>query len=218
MSALPADLAALLPTATVSAWTTIAPLVPGNGYLVGGTALTVHLGHRISRDLDFFVPDPFDPEELIDILQSAGEFRATRLEPGTLNGVFAGTKVQFLDASGQRVLAPALDVAGIRVASLADVFATKLKVIADRGELRDYFDLLVIEQKSHLAAEAGLGLFVQRYRPRVPEQAVARIVLGLGYLEDVADDPTLPLSRTEIETYWRRRQPEISQSWRQSPA
>ncbi|WP_343710763.1 nucleotidyl transferase AbiEii/AbiGii toxin family protein [Mycobacterium sp.] len=208
-----ADLEQFLPSATRAAWSRLAPLVPDDGYLAGGTALTVHLMHRVSRDLDFFIPSPFDTEGLVDALAAAGSLTPTRLEAGTLNGVFDDTKIQCLDASGQHMLDETKDVAGVRVAGMRDLFATKLEVIADRGELRDYFDLLVIEQQAGLRAEEGLNLFVERYRPRVPRQAIARIVLGLGYLGDVADDPTSPMRREEIERYWRRRQPEIGKAF-----
>ena len=35
---------------------------------------------------------------------------------------------------------------------------------------------------------------------------------ALGYLDDVADDPALPMDRTEIGDHWKRRQPEIVRS------
>jgi len=38
---------------------------------------------------------------------------------------------------------------------------------------------------------------------------VSNIVRGLGYLGDVTDDLQLPVKRSVIERYWRRRQPEI---------
>ena len=38
-------------------------------YLVGGTALALQLGHRISIDLDLFTPEPFDKKNLIEILE-----------------------------------------------------------------------------------------------------------------------------------------------------
>ena len=31
-------------------------------------------------------------------------------------------------------------------------------------------------------------------------------IVRLGYFEDVADDPALPVSRQEIEDYWTQRQ------------
>lgn len=212
MSGFPPGLRELLPASTIATWTAVAPLVPAGGYLAGGTALTVHLLHRVSRDLDFFLPSAFDPEALAGILERAGTFEATQLEEGTLNGIFEGTKVQFLEATTQHQLDPTIPTAGVEVAGLRDLFAMKLKVIADRGELRDYFDLLTLERRTDLRAETILPLFVERYRPRIPRQAVATIVLGLGYLGDVGDDPTLPLSRSDIEAYWQHRQPQIGQA------
>ncbi len=46
-----------------------APVVAkGKFYLAGGTALALHLGHRLSRDLDWFTAHPFDGEQLAKAL------------------------------------------------------------------------------------------------------------------------------------------------------
>jgi len=37
-------------------------------------------------------------------------------------------------------------------------------------------------------------------------------VRALGYLDDVADDPGLPMYQRDIEAYWKQRQPEIIRS------
>src|SRR5262249_40072056 len=118
-------------------------------------------------------------------------------------------RIQVFDAHDQRLLEPPATVAGIRVAGIGDLLATTLKVVGDRGELRDYFDLKTIEELTAYRVEQGLALYVARYEPRVPESAIAPIVRALGYFGDVADDPGLPASRTDIEPYWRRRQPQI---------
>ena len=39
-------------------------------YLVGGTALALQLGHRISIDLDLFTTEPFDKSDLLDLLNA----------------------------------------------------------------------------------------------------------------------------------------------------
>ena len=44
----------VLPTGTAAAWDAIVPVIPPGTYLGGGTAIAVHLAHRVSRDLDFF--------------------------------------------------------------------------------------------------------------------------------------------------------------------
>ena len=205
---LPPALVDILTRATAATWQAIAPAVPEGAYLVGGTAIAVHLAHRMSRDLDFFTTMPFDPADIEARLRAVGDFEPTRVEEGTLNGMLDGTKVQFLDATGQSVLEPTTTVGGLRVAGLGDLLATKLKVIVDRGELRDYFDVWRIEQAGR-SAEEGISLFVARDRPDDTGRAVEAIVRGLGYFGDVADDPTLPASRSAIEAYWMRRQPEI---------
>ena len=39
-------------------------------YLVGGTALALHLGHRMSVDLDLFSNSEFDTKEMIEQLEN----------------------------------------------------------------------------------------------------------------------------------------------------
>jgi hypothetical protein len=201
------SLVGVLPAGTLKAWRTLAPVVPTVAYLSGGTALTAHLRHRVSRALEFFTEEMFDTRALNSALNSVGVFAPTLAEKGTLNGVFEDTKVQFLDASSQRLLEPTTPFGGIRLASLADVLATKLKVIQDRGALRDYFDLMIID--GHIPMEEGLGYLVQKYEPVAPAGLIANVVRGLGYLDDVEDDPSLPVPRADIEAFWVRRQPRI---------
>jgi Nucleotidyl transferase AbiEii toxin, Type IV TA system len=203
----------ILPPDTGATWDAIAPLVPPDAYLAGRTAIAVHLGHRISRDLDFFFHHGnVDLDELARRLSGAGPFAVTERAPGTLNGVFSATKVQFLHADEgrpQHLLEPPEVVDGLHVAQLSDLMAMKLKVVGDRGELRDYFDLMVIEQQTGRTVDEGLALFIERFQPEYPQQAIDHILLGLGYFDDVDPDDALPVPRADIVDYWTRRQPEI---------
>lgn len=208
----PEHLEKVLPASAREAWTALAGNLPDGAYLVGGTAIAAHLGHRVSRDLDFFVAESFDPDELARVLDPLGRFAATQLSAGTLNGYLGETRVQFLDAQDQHSVDVFMEVAGIPVAGLRDLLATKLKVIGDRGELRDYFDVLVIERNTGHRVEEGLAVVVERYRPATPDAVILHIVRALGYLDDVADDPALPMKRAEIEAYWKKRQPAIIRS------
>jgi hypothetical protein len=203
---LPEELLAMLPPATGDAWRKIAPLLPPSAYLAGGTALTVHLLHRISRDLDIFLERHEDLQSLWKRIAGAGDALASQQDDHTINCVFDSTRVQVLDASTQAMVAPTTTIGGLRIASIEDIMAMKLKVIVDRGELRDYFDLMSIETKCSLFAETGLALSIERYSPSQPDQYVNSIVKSLGYFQDVADDPELPAPRSEIEEYWMRRQ------------
>jgi len=97
----------------------------------------------------------------------------------------------------------------VHVVGLGDLLAMKLNAIAGGGELRDYFDLMTIDQQSGRTIEEGLALFLARYRPAHQDSALTPILLALGHLDDVADDPFLPVDRDTIARYWHQRQPAI---------
>jgi hypothetical protein len=203
----------ILPPDTALTWETIARIVPPTAYLGGGTAIAVQLAHRASRDLDFsFHHDSVDLDELTVMLSSAGPFAITERAPGTLNGVFSATRVQFLHADEvrpQQLLESPTQVDGLHIAQISDLMAMTLKVVGDRGELRDYFDLMTIEQQTRRTVDEGLVLFAERFQPEYPDQAINHILLGLGYFDDVDPDETLPAPRQQIVDYWTRRQREI---------
>ncbi len=204
---IPAHIGRVLPVDTARSWELIAPLLPDSAVLYGGTAIAVQLQHRVSRDLDFFFHTDFDTQAIARALSQRGTFAAAQHSADTLNGIFNATKVQFLRAYKQQPVGPATEVAGIRVAHLRDLMATKLKAVADRSELRDYFDIMALEQTG-LSVETGLIL----YRKRCGLDSTADltpIVRALGYFGDVGDDPGLPIARDVIEDYWAARQPHI---------
>lgn len=210
---LPDWLEALLSGEAAAAWERVAPLVPEEAYLGGGTAIAVHLRHRQSRDLDFFFhEDTVDLDRLAERLGAYGPFAIVERARGTLNGLFGETRVQFLRAGIERPdrrLEPTTLVGGLRVAGLGDLLAMKLNAIAGRAQLRDYFDVMTIEQQGGRTIEEGLGLFLARYQPEHEDSAITPIVLALGHLDDVAEDPFLPVERDAIVRYWQRRQPEL---------
>jgi hypothetical protein len=209
--------AAVLPKDTARSWEAIAPSVPRGAYLAGGTALAVHLRHRISRDLDFLIHRPVDLDQVTAALRSGGGFAVTLRDDRTLNGVFSNTPVQFMSVEGQRQLEPTTAVAGIEVAGMGDILAMKVEVIGDRGELRDYFDVMAIERKAGRTVEEGLGLYMARWGVEPEHVSVRHIVEGLGFFDDVGDDEALPVSRDEIVSYWHKRQPELIRNLGRSP-
>lgn len=202
----------VLPKDTAASWAILRDILPKSMTLFGGTAIAAHLHHRLSRDLDFFFDDPtFDLDALKAQLESLRPTAVTYQDKKTLNALFGETKIQFLSSTGQRDIQPATNIEGIQVAGLRDLAATKLKVVADRGELRDYFDIMVIEQRTSITTESALLDYEFRYNDTNPNNVIG-IVRGLGYLGDVIDDPGLPVTRGRIETYWQSRQISIIQS------
>ncbi len=203
---LPEGLRRVLPADTAKAWSTLASQLPDPLYLGGGTAVAVHLGHRESRDLDFFFDEAVDLERLADRLAELGEFAVTLRSPGTLKGLFGGTRIEVFDASSLRLLAEPKRVAGLEVASLQDLMAMKLKVMAERGEMRDYFDVKAIDEDGGISVEEGVELFMLRYGIDPADEAIPHLLRAMGDLSDVEEDNLLPTSRADLQAWWSRRQ------------
>lgn len=210
---LPRELREVLPTDSARAWAELAPILPSALYLGGGTAVAAHLHHRESRDLDFFYhAGAVDLEALRQLLDETGRFALTGEAPGTIRGLYGRTKLEFfhadIDRPRKQLRAP-IEVAGLHVASLPDLAAMKLKVIGDRGELRDYFDLKLIEQEGGITIEDGLGYLLERFNVTREHASINHIVKALGYLDDVEEDKLLPVTKAELAAWWERRQAQL---------
>lgn len=209
----PAELRATLAPGTAETWEALAPHLPASLYLGGGTAVAVHLRHRESADLDFFYHDSsVELDQLADQLSGVGPFAITRRAPGTLRGLFADTKVEFLHADEVRpqvLLREPTEIAGLRVAALEDLMAMKLKVIGDRGEARDYFDVMSMDKRGAVTLEDGIALFLERYELAPSSEALPHLISALGYLDDVEQDDSLPLDKRALARWWQERQPRL---------
>lgn len=118
--------------------------------LYGGTAIALRLGHRSSVDFDFFSERPLDQ----DAIRTAFPFMAkstllqdrqntlTVLVPCDDSGC-EPVKLSFFGAIAfGRVGEPDITEDGVlQVASLDDLMATKVKVILQRAEAKDYRDI-----------------------------------------------------------------------------
>ena len=206
----------VLTPAMLQIWDLVGSLSPPSGELMGGTALAIHLEHRQSEDLDIFVHRPFDPLNLLERLQEHGPVESDYWSEGTLNCVFGDVKLQYLLATGQQRIERGRKVGEMSVGSFPDVVATKLKVVGDRGELRDYYDLMCIETMGGTTVVRMLDWYCLRYGVDRTHQSVYHIVRALGSFNDVADDTWLseclgkPRLLDAVARYWQRRQPEIA--------
>jgi hypothetical protein len=206
MNDLPRHVRHILPADTATAWLTLAPHLPAELYLGGGTAVAVHLGHRESRDLDFFFHQEVDLDSVRDLLDGLGPFAVTNRSEGTLRGLFGATKVEFFDASQLRQLTEPALVAGLNVAGLQDLMAMKMKVMAERGEMRDYFDVKAIDEKGAVSVEEGVELYMRRYGIDPSSDALPHLYRTMGDLSDVETDELLPIELAELQQWWSARQ------------
>jgi len=199
----------VLPADTAKAWLTLAPRLPRQLYLGGGTAVAVHLGHRQSRDLDFFFHRKIDLASLKELLAGLGTFAVTHESEGTLKGLFGATKVEVFDASQLKQLTEPANIAGIRVAGLQDLMAMKLKVMAERGEMRDYFDVRAIDEDGTVSLEEGVEAYLKRYSINPSSDALPHLYRTMGDLSDVEVDESLPIGKPELQKWWSKRQVQV---------
>jgi hypothetical protein len=114
-------------------------------YLAGGTALALHVGHRVSIDFDFFTEKDFETEDVYEQVQQVfGKTLRTQESPRTLAVVIQDdVRVSFM---GYRypLLETCVDTEHMRLASLPDIGCMKFGAIVSRAELKDYVDLFFI--------------------------------------------------------------------------
>ena len=142
----------ILQAAQKKLWPLMAPLKDLGYCLYGGTAIALRFGHRRSMDFDFFTGRPLDRKVLEKALPWFGDATVLQAEPDT-HVLLASVprsrhevKVSFFGGLRiGRVGAPELSDDGvILVASVRDLLATKLKVLFDRVEPKDYLDIAEI--------------------------------------------------------------------------
>ena len=190
------------------AWDTVVNFVHADGrrwYLAGGTALSLYLAHRDSEDLDLFIHENFDADELADLLDSSGYFAIDLVEENTVNCFLDETRVQFLGVPAQTVLAEPHIINGLAVASMKDIMAMKMAAVTGRAKLRDYVDIMEIDVRGGVSVELGLSYLVKRFHLRTPDTTVRQIVSQLGYLDDLDDDPLAGYSKSAVVDFWSAR-------------
>jgi hypothetical protein len=192
----------ILPPAQRWLWPHLAGATTLGFVLYGGTAIALRLGHRISVDFDFFMSRAIDRTAITDTLPWMREATVLQDAPDTLtvlascvDGRRESVKVSFFGMPGfGRIVEPdATDDGVLRVATLVDLMATKLKVILQRAEARDYRDIAAMLRAGKSLAD-GLGgaraLFGTSFQPS--EALKALVYFQDGDLGDLAtDDKTL---------------------------
>lgn len=143
------------------------------------------MGHRISRDLDFFTQQPLDSEKLFGEIKALGvKILLDHQSQGSLIVSANGTKVSAFHYPYPFV-EPAARFHTVAVAGLLDIAAMKIIAITQRGKRRDFVDLYFILQDIP-CAKVGRAL-VRRYGP----ERINPVHIGkaLVYFQDAEGDP-----------------------------
>jgi len=150
--------------------------------LVGGTALALRFGHRISVDLDFFTQDIFDANALGEHLHQAVGLKEIQTATNTLRGYVGDVKLDFI-RHDYPCLSPAEQIQGVRLSSVEDLSAMKLNAISNRGSKKDFWDL------HRLLEEGTCEEWIACAKEKYTSESVWNIRRSLCYFDDAEIDP-----------------------------
>jgi Nucleotidyl transferase AbiEii toxin, Type IV TA system len=184
-----------------------------SGYtLIGGTALSIQIGHRLSEDIDLCTWSsseiPLPTEEIhsklrknfnqVDLIVNVGQ---------QIDFMVDGVKVTFFN---DRYAEPPQfkekkEIFGILMADIYSIAGMKATIGFKRAKFRDYYDLFCIA-KDHLSLQDILTSALE-FKPMYNSRMVAQILTGDNPCEDENIDllkPAYKVTTTQIKDFFVR--------------
>lgn len=153
--------------------------------LVGGTALSLQIGHRESEDLDLFSVEPLDNLSVQALLIEKYGFEPSMIADNTLIGFIDGVKIDVI-YHPFAWLENAVEEDGMRIASKSDIAAMKMHAIINSGKRpKDFVDISFLSM--HYSYNELKRLLLRRYPAYDPIMADKAII----YFGDI-DENLIP--------------------------
>ena len=159
--------------------------------LVGGTALSLQYGHRMSIDLDFFGNVNFLDDKLIsEQFASIGNAELVNQSSVMLGFFINEIKVDIVKYKYDFIEKPITEGI-IRLAHPKDIGAMKLAAISGRGKRKDFYDLY------YLLRDYSLVDLISFNKKKFPDSNEMIIIKSLGYFDD-ADLDQQPILMEQV--------------------
>jgi predicted nucleotidyltransferase component of viral defense system len=169
--------------------------------LAGGTNLALRIGHRKSIDLDFFCLEPFNNEDILEILKQRYRINILHTNKNSIQLLVNEIKVDFLRHNYIEI-EPVEIIEDVPMYSFADISAFKLNAIMNRGSKKDFWDIYFIIQI--IGVKNLFDNFEMKYGGNYDLTALIRSILYFGDAEKDIDPFTLiPVSWDEVKRYIR---------------
>jgi predicted nucleotidyltransferase component of viral defense system len=182
-------------------------------YLGGGTAVALHLGHRLSNDLDFYCPEHFNVAVLDARLHDFEVYRRERLSEDTLLGALEDLRISFFWYRYQLMEEPVIALS-TRILRLPDLAAMKIEAIAQRNTKRDFIDLYFMAHEADITPQKAIEYHRAKFAGLNINQT--HLILSLGYFEEADDDimpkMLIPVSWEEVKRYFARESQMLAKS------
>ena len=150
--------------------------------LVGGTALSLQIGHRESEDLDLFSVEPLEGMLVQQMLVDKYGFLPTVVAENTLIGFIQGVKIDVIYHPFPW-LEPAIEEDGIRIATKTDIAAMKVHAIINSSKRpKDFVDVAFLSM--HYSYNQIKALLLKRYPAYDPIMA-DKAVIYFGDIDEL---------------------------------
>lgn len=160
-----------------------------NAYLAGGTALALQIGHRYSKDFDFFTREEFSENVFAQrIKKLIPSFKLEKKEQGTIIGNIKDFRFSlfFYDYP---LISKLYKFSDVKIADVKDIAPMKIAAISSRGTKRDFVDLyFIIEKEKIFTLEEVLRLYDEKFKA-LKENKI-HILKSLVYFEDADNEKT----------------------------
>ena len=159
-----------------------------NFSLVGGTALSLQYGHRISIDLDLFSTEPFDYFSITTALQNVFDDNFEYENKESRFGIFCfinSIKVDIIKYKHKQI-DTTITEDSIRMYSSSEIAAMKIQAILGRGKKKDFWDMATLLQ--HYSLEEIIGFHTKKYPS---QQLLISIPQAIIYFDEAeeSEDP-----------------------------
>lgn len=158
--------------------------------LVGGTALSLYLGHRISVDIDLFSVEKFENRAIIEVLERNFDgfvYRSVNNPVGVF-GAIDNIKLDMVNYYHHPLIEQPLLIDGIRLYHQNDIMAMKIAAILNRGVKKDFWD--IAELLKHYSVQHFIDCYIKKFPS---QQLMISIPYALTYFAD-ADESEDPVS------------------------
>lgn len=173
--------------------------------LVGGSALTLHICHRKSEDLDFFTyEDTFDKKEILEYIRSFENKEIINQTDEQIDLLLNGVKVTFFNAKWDFLKPQKMEQ--FNLASVEQIAAMKVNVLFLRAKYRDYYDLYFLAKEC-----MSLKKIFQVSEAVVEGVTFKLFAVALVYIDDIEDDdisylePKEKISKTQMREFFEKR-------------
>jgi hypothetical protein len=154
-----------------------------NYFLVGGTALSLQLGHRISNDIDLFTRNDINKDEIMDLLNREynGKYKIHNIQNIIFQISINDIKVDFVKYD-YILLEDIKSEEGVKYLGKKDISAMKLMAIANRGDqAKDFIDIY------YLLKEISLEKMFEYYKKKYNQNDISPIKRSLIFFDDVTE-------------------------------